>query len=122
MVLDGPMNRAAFQASFEQVLVPTLHSGDMVILDNLSAHKRADVRRAVEAAGATLRYLPPYLPDFDPIEYPSPSSRPLCEGQRHGPSTACGIQSWMRSRPSRQPSAQITSPPQGISRNKRSPL
>ena len=68
MVLDGPMNRAAFQAYIEQVLVPTLHRGDTVILDNLPAHKGADVRRAVEAAGATLRYLPPYSPDFNPIE------------------------------------------------------
>ena len=68
MVLDGPMNRAAFQAYIEQVLVPTLHRGDTVILDNLPAHKGPDVRRAVEAAGATLRYLPPYSPDFNPIE------------------------------------------------------
>lgn len=68
MVLDGPMNRAAFQAYIEQVLVPTLRRGDTVILDNLPAHKGADVRRAVEAAGATLRYLPPYSPDFNPIE------------------------------------------------------
>jgi len=68
MVLDGPMNRAAFQAYIEQVLVPTLHRGDTVIMDNLPAHKGADVRRAIEAAGATLLYLPPYSPDFNPIE------------------------------------------------------
>jgi transposase len=68
MVLDGPMNRVAFQAYIEQVLVPTLRRGDTVIMDNLPAHKGADVRRAVEAAGATLRYLPPYSPDFNPIE------------------------------------------------------
>jgi hypothetical protein len=57
MVLDGPMNRAAFQAYIEQVLVPTLRRGDTVIMDNLPAHKGADVRLAIEAAGATLRYL-----------------------------------------------------------------
>ncbi len=68
MVLDGPMNRAAFQAYIEQVLVPTLHRGDTVIMDNLPAHKGAAVRQAIEAAGATLLYLPPYSPDFNPIE------------------------------------------------------
>jgi len=68
MVLDGPMNRVAFQAYIEQVLVPTLHRGDTVIMDNLPAHKGADVRRAIEAAAATLLYLPPYSPDFNPIE------------------------------------------------------
>lgn len=68
MVLDGPMNRAAFQAYIEQVLVPTLRRGDTVIMDNLPAHKGADVRLAIEAAGAALRYLPPYSPDFNPIE------------------------------------------------------
>ena len=62
------MNCAAFQAYIEQVLVPTLDRGDTVIMDNLPAHKGADVRRAIEAAGATLRYLPPYSPDFNPIE------------------------------------------------------
>ena len=68
MVLDGPMNRAAFQAYIEQILVPTLRRGDTVIMDNLPAHKGTDVRRAIEAAGAALRYLPPYSPDFNPIE------------------------------------------------------
>lgn len=68
MVLDGPMNRVAFQAYIEQVLVPTLRRGDTVIMDNLPAHKGGDVRRAIEAAGAMLRYLPPYSPDFNPIE------------------------------------------------------
>jgi transposase len=68
MVLDGPMNRTAFQAYIEQVLVPTLQRGDTVIMDNLPAHKGPDICRAIEAAGATLRYLPPYSPDFNPIE------------------------------------------------------
>jgi transposase len=68
MVLDGPMNRVAFQAYIEQVLVPTLRPGDTVIMDNLPAHKGSDVRHAIEAAGATLHYLPPYSPDFNPIE------------------------------------------------------
>ncbi len=68
MVLDGPMNRMAFQAYIEQVLVPTPRRGDTVIMDNLPAPKGAEVRQAIEAAGATLRYLPPYSPDFNPIE------------------------------------------------------
>ena len=68
MVLDGPMTGEWFLAYTEQVLVPTLRSGDVVILDNLPAHKGAAVRDAVEAAGATLLFLPPYSPDFNPIE------------------------------------------------------
>ena len=68
MVLDGPMNAAAFQAYVEQVLAPTLHSGDIVILDNLPAHKPAAIRQAIEASGAELHFLPPYSPDFNPIE------------------------------------------------------
>ncbi len=62
------MNRVAFQAYIEQALVPTLRRGDIVIMDNLPAHKGQEVRLAIEAAGATLRYLPPYSPDFNPIE------------------------------------------------------
>lgn len=68
MVLDGPMNGVAFLAYVEQVLVPTLRPGDIVIMDNLPAHKPAAVRTAIETAGAELRFLPPYSPDFNPIE------------------------------------------------------
>ena len=68
MVLDGAMNGPAFLAYVEQVLVPTLAPGDIVVMDNLPAHKPAGVRTAIEAAGAELRYLPPYSPDFNPIE------------------------------------------------------
>jgi len=68
MVLDGAMNGAAFLAYVCQVLAPTLQAGDVVIMDNLPAHKAAGVRQAIEAAGAELRYLPPYSPDFNPIE------------------------------------------------------
>ena len=68
MILDGPMNQCAFQAYVEQVLVPTLRSGEIVIMDNLPAHKPPAVRAAIEAAGASLLYLPPYSPDFNPIE------------------------------------------------------
>ena len=68
MVLDGPMTGAWFLAYVQQVLAPTLRRDDVVILDNLPAHKSAAVRDAVEAAGARLLFLPPYSPDFNPIE------------------------------------------------------
>lgn len=68
MVLDGPMNGDAFLAYVEQVLAPELTPGDVVVMDNLPAHKVAGVREAIEAAGACLLYLPPYSPDFNPIE------------------------------------------------------
>ena len=68
MVLDGPVNSAWFEAYVDQILVPELRCGDVVIMDNLSSHKRASVRAMVEAAGATIMFLPPYSPDFNPIE------------------------------------------------------
>jgi transposase len=68
MVLDGPVNGQWFQAYVDQVLVPTLSPGDIVIMDNLGSHKGVGVRNAIEATGATLLYLPPYSPDFNPIE------------------------------------------------------
>jgi transposase len=68
MVLDGPMDGAAFLFYLEQVLIPTLREGDIVIMDNLPAHKSAAVRQAIERSGAELRYLPPYSPDLNPIE------------------------------------------------------
>lgn len=68
MLLDGPMHGLAFRAYVEQVLVPELTPGDIVVMDNLPAHKVTGVRQAIEAAGASLLYLPPYSPDFNPIE------------------------------------------------------
>ncbi len=68
MVLDGPINGRAFQAYVDQVLVPELRKGDIVIMDNLGSHKGAGVRAAIEAAGVKLLYLPPYSPDLNPIE------------------------------------------------------
>ena len=68
MVLDGPINGAAFQAYVDQVLVPELEPGDIVVMDNLGSHKGAGIRAAIEAAGASLLYLPPYSPEFNPIE------------------------------------------------------
>ncbi len=68
MVLDGPMNGAWFLAYIQQVLAPTLKPGDVVIMDNLAAHKSTPVRDAIEAVGARLLFLPPYSPDLNPIE------------------------------------------------------
>lgn len=68
MVIDGPMNGDAFRVYVDRILTPTLAKGDVVVMDNLPAHKIAGVREAIEAAGASLLYLPPYSPDFNPIE------------------------------------------------------
>jgi transposase len=69
MVIDGPMTARAFEAFVAQLLVPVLHPGQIVILDNLSVHTGTRIRALIEAAGCTLRFLPPYSPDFSPIEW-----------------------------------------------------
>lgn len=68
MTLDGAMDGQAFLAWVEKMLAPTLVAGDIVVMDNLPAHKQSGVRAAIEACGAALRYLPPYSPDLNPIE------------------------------------------------------
>ena len=68
LVIDGAVNGAMFRAYVEQVLVPELRRGDVVVMDNLSSHTVAGVRRAIEGAGGRLLYLPPYSPDLNPIE------------------------------------------------------
>jgi transposase len=67
-VFDGPIDSPTFLAYVEQVLVPTLDSGDVVVLDNLAVHKQPEVRTAIEQVGARVQFLPPYSPDFNPIE------------------------------------------------------
>jgi transposase len=67
-VLSGPINRDAFEVYVEKVLVPELRPGDIVVMDNLSSHKGPRTRELIEAAGASLLFLPPYSPDFNPIE------------------------------------------------------
>lgn len=67
-VIDGPIDSETFLAYVEQILLPTLRPGDIVIIDNLGSHKGAAVRRAVRSAGAKLFFLPPYSPDLNPIE------------------------------------------------------
>lgn len=68
MVIDGAMNGDLFVAYVRQVLVPALRPGDVVVMDNLASHKRAAAVRAIEQAGGTAVYLPPYSPDYNPIE------------------------------------------------------
>jgi transposase len=68
LLIDGAVNGDLFVAYVEQQLVPTLRPGDVVVMDNLSSHKRAGVRQAIEGAGCRLLYLPPYSPDLNPIE------------------------------------------------------
>jgi transposase len=68
MLIKGAMNGEIFLAYVEQCLVPTLRRGDIVVMDNVGTHKVEGVRQAIEAAGASLRYLPPYSPDLNPIE------------------------------------------------------
>jgi transposase len=67
-LLEGAMNAVSFETYVEQILAPTLHVGDWVLLDNLSVHKGSPVRAAIEARGAQVIFLPPYSPDLNPIE------------------------------------------------------
>ena len=86
-VIDGPINRLAFETYVEKVLVPELRKGDVVIMDNLPGHKGPKTRELVEAAGASLFYLPPYSPDFNPIENAFAKLKALGRGplDRHRP-------------------------------------
>lgn len=67
-VFNGPIDNVTFYAYVTEVLVPTLRPGDVIVLDNLKVHHLPEVRAAIEAAGALVRFLPPYSPDFNPIE------------------------------------------------------
>ena len=68
MVLDGPMNATCFAGFCDWLLAPTLHPGDLVVMDNLSSHRSATATEAIESVGARVVYLPPYSPDLNPIE------------------------------------------------------
>ena len=76
-VLDGPINRLAFETYVEKVPVPELRTGDIAIMDNLSSHKGAGVRERIEAVGAELLFLPPNSPDLNPIEMASSKLKAL---------------------------------------------
>jgi transposase len=116
MVIDGAMNGAAFTTYAEAFLAPTLSPGDIVVLDNLPAHKVNGARAAIERAGARLIFLPPYSPDFNPIDRPSPRSRRSCERRRRGRWKLSTPPSPPRSTPSHLTNAQTTSPTPATSR------
>ena len=82
MVLDGPINGESFTGFCEWLLVPTLHPGDLVIMDNLSSHKAVAAVEAIEAVGAAVVYLPPYSPDLNPIENIFSKVKQLIRGLR----------------------------------------
>ena len=107
-VFDGALDGASFLAYIEQILVPTLHPGDIVIADNLSAHKVAGVRQAIERVGATLCYLPPYSPDLNPLNSASRSSKPSCAPPAVDPPKPSGLSSAPVCRTSAPRNAAIT--------------
>ena len=111
MILDGPMDGAAFRAYVAQVLVPELESGDVVVMDNLPTHRVRGVREAVEAAGATLLYLPSYSPDFNPIEMAFAKSRSSYGPPRREQSPTSGTHSRTLS--------MLSSPPQDMTHSDR---
>jgi len=122
LVLDGPINAAAFEAYVEQFLAPTLLPGDIVVIDNLSRHKAPNVRALIEAVGANLLYHPPYSPDFNPIEKLFSKLRPCCEKPPSEPSAASGASSANASIASPHANAQTISRPQATSQAERKPL
>jgi hypothetical protein len=122
MVLDGPINGDWFEAYVGQILVPDLRRGDVVIMDNLSSHKRDAVRILIEAAGARLMFLPPYSPDFNPIEKASPASRPCSARPASGLSLAYGPSSASSSISSSHRNAPTTSAPAAMTQTERNPL
>ena len=87
-VFDRPINAALFEDWVEQCLVPTLSQGDIVVMDNLSSHKGPKVEQLIKAAGAELRYLPPYSPDMNPIEKAYSKLKHTCVKSPSEPSPA----------------------------------
>ena len=119
-VLDGPINKDAFETYVAKVLVPELRPGDIVIMGNLSSHKGPRVREMIEAANAGLLYLPPYSPDFNPIE--NAFSKLKAHLRKAAERTVSGPQSAASSTPSRRPSAETTSRPPDTMQLERIPL
>ncbi len=89
-VVDGPINGESFRAYVEQMLVPTLQPGDIVVMDNLGSHKAQAIRKAIRAAGARLVFLPPYSPDLNPIVRSSQSSKSCSARPRSAPLKVSG--------------------------------
>ena len=82
-VVDGAINQQVFESFIEQVLAPSLHAGDIVVMDNLSSHKGKPVAELVASAGATVVYLPPYSPDLNPIEMAFSKLKQLMRSAEH---------------------------------------
>ena len=88
-VFDGPIDNTTFLAYVEQVVAPALSAEDVVVLDNLAAHKQPAVRTAIEAVGAQFQFLPPYSPDFNPIELAFAKLKAFLRTTRPDPSNRC---------------------------------
>ena len=122
-VLTGAINRDAFDAYVEKVLVPELRPGDIVIMDNLSSHKGPRTDALIKDAGASLLFLPPYSPDFNPIEKAFAKLKALCSAKPpSAPSKPSGPPSAASPTTSPQPSAQTTSEPADTIQTGRIPL
>lgn len=121
-VLNGAINRVDFETYVEKVLVPEFKPGDIVVMDNLSSHKGTQVKAMIEAVGASLLYLPPYSPDFNPIENPFAKLKALLRKAAARTVQACGPPSAVSSTPARQPSAPTTSPRPDKMQPERNPL
>jgi transposase len=113
-VIDRPINGASFRAYVEQVLVPTLNRGDVVVMDNLGSHKGRAVRHAIRTAGAKLFFLPAYSPDLNPIEQVFAKMKTCCARPTREPSNKPGEPSEPCSPASPRPNAQTTSPTQDM--------
>ena len=117
-VLDGPINGRSFLAWVEQMLVPTLGTGDIVVMDNLGSHKGQAVRRAIRAAGAKLLFLPPYSPDLNPIEQVFAKLKTLLRKADERTVEPRGGASDRSSTPSRPTNARTTSETQATAQNR----
>ena len=121
-VFDGPMDGPSFRAYVEQFVVPILRESDIVVMDNLPSHKVAGIREAIEAAGAELRYLPSYSPDFNPIEQFFAKLKALLQRPPPEPSKPSSQQSPKPSPKSVRKSAKTTSQTKAIAANYESAL
>jgi transposase len=121
-VLDGPINQLAFETYVERVLAPELRKGDIVVMDNLSSHKGATTRQRIEAAGASLLYLPPYSPDFNPIETAFAKLKALLRKAAERTVDPSRRRSAASLTFSPRPTAETTSPPQATMQHDRPTL
>ena len=122
MVIDGPIKGDWFEAYVDQVLVPDLRRGDIVIMDNLSSHKRASVRDLIEAAAPASCFFHPTAPTSTPSKRRSPASKPCFAKPERAPSPACGLSSGGWSTCSSRRNAVTTSAPAAMTQTEGKPL